>query len=122
MIAAYSSPAASVCGQEIHPRTVRTARSTGDLTFSNLTVFFAHFMLAGLLIVIDCFPVLTKLISGPSVYDRRHAAQVRSKKQLHEHDLRLTERLKKGEADMRIHQEDLRVQRSNRQYPGIKIF
>ncbi|MGV9302124.1 DUF4407 domain-containing protein [Nonomuraea sp. NPDC003727] len=84
-------------------------RALSSLTAANWAVFWAHLVLAGLLIVIDCFPVLTKLISKPSAYDRRLAAQRESKERLHDNDLRLDERLRTGDGEIRLHKEELRV-------------
>ncbi|MET9338440.1 DUF4407 domain-containing protein [Nonomuraea sp. NPDC003804] len=91
------------------PGLLEQFRALSSLTAANWAVFWAHLVLAGLLIVIDCFPVLTKLISKPSAYDRRLAAQRESKERLHDNDLRLNERLRTGDGEIRLHKEELRV-------------
>ncbi|GAA4057010.1 DUF4407 domain-containing protein [Nonomuraea soli] len=83
-----------------------------SLADKSWAVWWAHLLLAGLLVLIDCFPVLTKLISKPTAYDRRIATQLESRERMHDNDLRLTERLRTGDGDVRLHQEDARVRQA----------
>ncbi|UBU11484.1 DUF4407 domain-containing protein [Nonomuraea gerenzanensis] len=73
------------------------------------TVWWAHLLLAGMLILIDCLPVLSKLLSKPGAYDRRLAAQLAGRERSHENDLRLNERLRTGEQEARLHREETRI-------------
>ncbi|WP_214108554.1 DUF4407 domain-containing protein [Acrocarpospora catenulata] len=91
------------------PGILERFEALSSLASRSWAVWWAHLLLAGLLIVIDCYPVLTKLMSAPSAYDRRIAAQLESKERLHDNDLRLNERLRTGDGDVRLHQEEARI-------------
>ncbi|MBF8188621.1 DUF4407 domain-containing protein [Nonomuraea sp. K274] len=91
------------------PGLLERFEALNQLSARSWTVWWAHLLVAGLLILIDCFPVLTKLISRPGAYDRRLAALVESKERLHDNDVRLNERLRMGDYEMRLHQEEARI-------------
>ncbi|MGW4638140.1 DUF4407 domain-containing protein [Sphaerisporangium sp. NPDC004334] len=92
-----------------NPGVLERLEGLASLSGRHPVVFWAHWLLALLLLLIDCFPVLTKLISPPSAYDRRMALQLESKERLHDNDIRLTERVRTGDTEIAMHQKDLRV-------------
>ncbi|MEU7863811.1 DUF4407 domain-containing protein [Nonomuraea sp. NPDC049141] len=91
------------------PGLLERFQALNALSSKSWTVWWAHLLVAGLLILIDCFPVLTKLISRSSAYDRRLAAQLESKERLHDNDVRLNERLRMSHYEMLLHQEEARI-------------
>jgi Domain of unknown function (DUF4407) len=54
-------------------------------------VFFAHWLIWLVLIALDCLPILAKLISGATAYDRRLTRQLQSDENIYEVELRLRE-------------------------------
>lgn len=91
------------------PGLLERFQGLNDLAAKSWTVWWAHLLVAALLILIDCFPVLTKLISRPGAYDRRLAALLESKERLHDNDVRLNQRMRMGDYEMRLLKEESRL-------------
>ncbi|HEX6359672.1 DUF4407 domain-containing protein [Actinophytocola sp.] len=64
----------------------------GRLSSNSFVIATAHLLLALLLIVLDCLPVLTKLMSSRTAYDEQLRSQLEVDKRLHERQLRANER------------------------------
>jgi hypothetical protein len=64
----------------------------GRLSGKNLTIGLAHLLLALLLMLLDCLPVLSKLMSRRTTYDDRVRNQLDADSRLHNRQLRTTER------------------------------
>lgn len=62
-----------------------------QLSAQSAFVFFGHWLLVLVLLALDCLPVLAKLMSGSTAYDRLLADQIASDERIHEVDLRLRE-------------------------------
>jgi uncharacterized protein DUF4407 len=64
----------------------------GRLSSKHLTIGFAHLFLALLLVLLDCLPVLSKLMSSRTAYDERVRNQLDAEGRLHNRQLRTSER------------------------------
>jgi hypothetical protein len=62
-----------------------------QLSAQSSFVFFGHWLLVLVMLALDCLPVLAKLMSGSSAYDRLLGEQLASDERIHEVDLRLRE-------------------------------
>lgn len=96
-------------GWAANPGLLERLAGLGRLIAANWAIFWAHLLLTLLLVVIDSFPVLTKLFSGPNAYDRRLATQLESRERLHDHDVKVTERFRTGDNEVRLHKEEIRI-------------
>ncbi|GAB3687056.1 DUF4407 domain-containing protein [Actinocorallia lasiicapitis] len=74
-------------------------------------VLAAHWLVRLFLIVIDCLPVLAKLLGGTTAYDRIVAARLASASRTHELDLRVRETFVTayGEIELRQTERDVRA-------------
>jgi hypothetical protein len=62
-----------------------------QLSAQSAFVFFGHWLLVLVMLALDCLPVLAKLMSGSSAYDRLLADQIASDERIYTVDLRLRE-------------------------------
>ncbi|MBM7771285.1 hypothetical protein JOD54_001489 [Actinokineospora baliensis] len=75
-------------------------------------VLLAHWLLAALLVALDCLPVLTKMMSGSTAYDHQVRHQLATARRLHDEHLVLNE--KRDTVDLRVHSQRLDQRLRNR--------
>ncbi len=75
----------------------------GRLSEKHVTIAAAHLFLALLLIVLDCLPVLSKLMSSGTEYDARVREQLDTSGRLHERQLRAAEKRDSVDFELQEH-------------------
>ncbi|MEV4182632.1 DUF4407 domain-containing protein [Streptosporangium canum] len=73
------------------------------------SILLAHTFLTLLFLLIDCSPVLTKLLSRPTSYDRRLAEQLSDREEAHTVDLDRGKRVRRDADEVHAHQAELKV-------------
>lgn len=82
-----------------------------ELTAQNSFLWSASWMVRGLFIVLDCLPVLVKLLGGTTAYDRLLETRTASHERVHAELVRSTEEAVVGELELRAHEKRLEQQK-----------
>jgi len=77
-------------------------KALGQLSDRSSFVFAAQWLVRLLLIVIDCLPVLAKMMSGTTAYDALVSRQIEASKRLHDKRLHLRERNDTVETEVQL--------------------
>ncbi|MEU4830097.1 DUF4407 domain-containing protein [Streptosporangium sp. NPDC023615] len=93
-------------------------RALHELTAENAYLFGAGWMLRLFLILIDCLPVLVKLMGGTTTYDRMVEHANRTQERIHEKRLQLNADAEIGELELQAHH-DAENRRRRRQLTDV---
>ncbi|MFC4057369.1 DUF4407 domain-containing protein [Planomonospora corallina] len=91
------------------PGLLERMETLATLSAEKSSIMFAHVFLTLLFLLIDCSPVLTKLLSRPTSYDRRLAEQLADREEAHTIDLDRGKRVRRDADEIHAHQSDLRL-------------
>ncbi|GHE40166.1 hypothetical protein GCM10017673_48190 [Streptosporangium violaceochromogenes] len=80
-------------------------RALHEITVDNPYLFTASWLFRIFLILIDCLPVLVKLMGGTTAYDRMVDQATRTREKVHEKRLQLTTDARIGELELRAYRE-----------------
>jgi hypothetical protein len=83
----------------------------GQLSSRSFFVLSAHWLVRLLLIVVDCLPILTKLIGGTTTYDRLLSRQLVVDDELHDMESRLRKRRDTADKEVELQQIEHDVRR-----------
>jgi hypothetical protein len=83
----------------------------GQLSSRSFFVLSAHWLVRLLLIVVDCLPILTKLIGGTTTYDRLLSRQLVVDDELHDMESRLRKRRDTADKEVELQQIEHNVRR-----------
>ncbi|MER5627231.1 DUF4407 domain-containing protein [Streptosporangium sp. NPDC002544] len=93
------------------PDLLKKIETLNVLSAEKPAVLLGHIFLTLLFLLIDCSPVLTKLLSRPTMYDLRLAVLLSDRADAHDTQLRRTKRRRRNRDDLDAHRQDLVVRR-----------
>jgi hypothetical protein len=72
-------------------------------------VNFAHWLLRIIFVLLDCMPIISKMLNGKTEYDRLLTQELRAGSACHEAELNFTTRRTTGEYEIRLREEERRL-------------
>ncbi|MEU0478379.1 DUF4407 domain-containing protein [Streptosporangium sp. NPDC006013] len=72
-------------------------------------VNFAHWLLRIIFVLLDCMPIISKMLNGKTEYDRLLTQELRAGSACHEAELNFTTRQRTGEYEIRLREEERRL-------------
>ncbi|MEU7741147.1 DUF4407 domain-containing protein [Nonomuraea sp. NPDC049158] len=72
-------------------------------------VTFAHWLLRIIFVLLDCMPIISKMLNGKTEYDRLLTQELRAGSACHEAELNFTTRQTTGEYEIRLREEERRL-------------
>ncbi|GAA3146882.1 DUF4407 domain-containing protein [Nonomuraea roseoviolacea] len=72
-------------------------------------VNFAHWLLRIIFVLLDCMPIISKMLNGKTEYDRLLTQELRAGSACHEAELNFTTRQTTGEYEIRLREEERRL-------------
>lgn len=87
----------------------------GTVAAQSGMVNFAHWLLRIIFVLLDCMPIISKVLNGRTQYDRLVAEQLRSGASRHHAKLKWKDRETTGAYENRLHEVDLRLKRERRE-------
>ncbi|MET7327461.1 DUF4407 domain-containing protein [Nonomuraea sp. NPDC005650] len=72
-------------------------------------VNFAHWLLRIIFVLLDCMPIISKMLNGKTEYDRLLTQELRAGSACHEAELNFTTRQRTGEYEIRLRDEERRL-------------
>ncbi|MFI6705503.1 DUF4407 domain-containing protein [Nonomuraea sp. NPDC050478] len=72
-------------------------------------VNFAHWLLRVIFVLLDCMPIISKMLNGKTEYDRLLTQELRAGSACHEAELNFTTRQTTGDYEIRLREEDRRL-------------
>ncbi|GAA0917526.1 DUF4407 domain-containing protein [Nonomuraea longicatena] len=72
-------------------------------------VNFAHWLLRIIFVLLDCMPIISKMLNGKTEYDRLLTQELRAGSACHEAELNFTTRQRTGDYEIRLHEEERRL-------------
>ncbi|GGK74351.1 hypothetical protein Sme01_33800 [Sphaerisporangium melleum] len=81
----------------------------GTVAGQNGMVNFAHWLLRIIFVLLDCMPIISKMLNGKTEYDRLLAQELRAGSACHEAELNFTTRQTTGEYEIRLREEERRL-------------
>ncbi|MEV4381227.1 DUF4407 domain-containing protein [Streptosporangium sp. NPDC049644] len=72
-------------------------------------VDFAHWLLRVIFVLLDCMPIISKMLNGRTEYDRLLTQELRAGSACHEAELNFTTRQRTGEYEIRLREEERRL-------------
>lgn len=81
----------------------------GTVAGQNGMVNFAHWLLRVIFVLLDCMPIISKMLNGRTEYDRLLTQELRAGSACHEAELNFTTRQRTGEYEIRLREEERRL-------------
>ncbi|MET8984147.1 DUF4407 domain-containing protein [Nonomuraea wenchangensis] len=81
----------------------------GTLAGQSGMVNFAHWLLRIIFVLLDCMPIISKMLNGKTEYDRLLTQELRAGSACHEAELNFTTRQTTGEYEIRLREEERRL-------------
>ncbi|MER6827475.1 DUF4407 domain-containing protein [Streptosporangium sp. NPDC000563] len=72
-------------------------------------VNFAHWLLRVIFVLLDCMPIISKMLNGKTEYDRLLTQELRAGSACHEAELNFTTRQRTGEYEIKLREEERRL-------------
>nr|WP_246496937.1 DUF4407 domain-containing protein [Sphaerisporangium rubeum] len=87
----------------------------GTVAAQSGMVNFAHWLLRIIFVLLDCMPIISKVLNGRTQYDRLVAGKLRSGASRYQARLKWEDRETTGTYENRLHEVDLRLKRERRE-------
>ncbi|MEU6722851.1 DUF4407 domain-containing protein [Nonomuraea wenchangensis] len=81
----------------------------GTVANQSTMVNFAHWLLRIIFVLLDCMPIISKMLNGKTEYDRLLTQELRAGSACHEAELNFTTRQTTGEYEIRLREEERRL-------------
>ncbi|RBQ16209.1 hypothetical protein DP939_31860 [Spongiactinospora rosea] len=81
----------------------------GTVASQSGMVNFAHWLLRIIFVLLDCMPIISKVLNGKTEYDRLLHQELRAGAACHEAELNFTTRQKTGEYEVKLREEERRL-------------
>ncbi|GAA3019869.1 DUF4407 domain-containing protein [Streptosporangium longisporum] len=81
----------------------------GTIAGQSGMVSFAHWLLRIIFVLLDCMPIISKMLNGKTEYDRLLTQELRTGSACHEAELNFTTRQRTGEYEIRLREEERRL-------------